>query len=316
MRDFDEYLLDAFENQEDLRPIEGAEPVDTTVPVPAEVRRRFFTDQIYPYASRITLREYYEQKYRLQVELVKFQNWVKDTGSKVLLIFEGRDAAGKGSTIKRFLEHLNPRGARVVALDRPTETEQGQWYFQRYLRHLPGPGEIVFFDRSWYNRAGVERVMGFCSPAEYLEFMRQCPQFEQMLVRSGVILFKYWFSVTREEQRKRFKAREIDPLKTWKLSPIDTASLDKWQDYTDAKEAMFFHTDTADAPWTVVKSDDKKRARLNCMRHFLNALPYHCKDQSVIGKPDPLIVGSSAHVIAGHSHIAGTRGLPLDAAAE
>jgi polyphosphate kinase 2 len=195
------------------------------------------------------------------------------------------------------MEHLNPRGARVVALEKPSERERSQWYFQRYLGHLPSGGEIVFFDRSWYNRAGVERVMGFCSANEYLEFMRQAPEIERMIARSGVRLFKYWFSVTREEQRRRFLARETDPLKQWKLSPIDKASLDKWDDYTEAKEAMFFYTDTADAPWTIIKSDDKKRARLNCMLHFLAALPYPNKSHHVAAGPDPLIVGSSRLVI-------------------
>ena len=185
----------------------------------------------------------------------------------------------------------------VVALLKPTERERSQWYFQRYVGHLPSAGELCLFDRSWYNRAGVERVMGFCSPNEYLEFMREAPLFEQMLVRSGIRLFKYWFSVSRAEQLARFKSRENDPLKQWKLSPIDRASLDKWDEYTEAKEAMFFYTDTADAPWTIVKSDDKKRARLNCMQHFLSSLPYPNKDRSVIRGPDPLIVGNTEHVI-------------------
>ena len=214
----------------------------------------------------------------------------------MVILFEGRDAAGKGGTIKRFMEHLNPRGARVVALQKPTETERGQWYFQRYVQHLPTQGEIVMFDRSWYNRAGVERVMGFCSDAEYAEFMRQAPEFERHLVRSGVHVIKFWFSVSQKEQRRRFKEREAHPLKQWKLSPIDTASLDKWDDYTRAKEAMFCDTDTADAPWTVIKSDCKKRARLNAMRYVLHKLPYAAKDLARIGKLDPLIVGR-AHVV-------------------
>lgn len=291
----------------------GQTPATRRRPDPETIRRAFESGE-YPYKGRMPRKAYEKQKTQLQIELLKVQRWAQDTNQRIVILFEGRDAAGKGGTIKRFMEHMNPRYSRVVALTKPTEEEKTQWYFQRYVRHLPHAGEMVLFDRSWYNRAGVERVMGFCSPAEYLEFMRQCPQFEQMLTRSGIILFKYWFSVTREEQRRRFKARETDPLKTWKLSPIDTASLDKWQEYTDAKEAMFFHTDTADAPWTVLKSDDKKRARLNCLRHFLNSLPYHGKDQSVIGHPDPMIVGSSAQVISGHDHIPGTRGIPLDAA--
>ncbi len=221
------------------------------------------------------------------------------------MLFEGRDAAGKGGTIKRFTEHLNPRAARVVALDKPTEKEQSQWYFQRYIEQLPSGGEIVFFDRSWYNRAGVERVMGFCTPNEYLEFMRQVPDLERMMVRSGIRMFKYWFSVTQEEQARRFKAREQEPLKKWKLSPIDRESLGKWDDYTEAKETMFFYSDTADALWVIVKSNDKKRARINCMKHFLHSLPYPGKDRRVIGEPDPLIVGSSADVIGNADHILG-----------
>jgi polyphosphate kinase 2 len=239
----------------------------------------------------------------LQCELLKAQRWVEQTGQRIIILFEGRDAAGKGGTIKRFTEHMNPRTARVVALQKPTERERTEWYFQRYITHLPAAGEIVLFDRSWYNRAGVERVMGFCSPNDYLEFMRQCPELERMLVRSGVVLMKFWFSVSREEQRRRFASRETDPLKQWKLSPIDRASLDKWEDYTEAKEAMFFYTDTADAPWTIVKADDKKRARLNAMQHLLAHLPYDGKDKSIVTGPDPLIVGASAHVIGKDLHI-------------
>ncbi len=245
----------------------------------------------YPYRHLLSRKTYERQKYRLQVELLKLQAWVKETGARVVILFEGRDAAGKGGTIKRFMEHLNPRGARVVALEKPSEVERGQWYFQRYISHLPTRGEIVLFDRSWYNRAGVERVMGFCSDAEYDEFLRQAPEFERQLVRSGVHLFKFWFSVSRAEQRRRFKERKLHPLKQWKLSPIDMASLDKWDDYTRAKEAMFLHCDTADAPWTVIKSDCKKRARLNAMRYVLHRMPYARKDVSAIGAADPLIVG-------------------------
>jgi len=268
------------------------------------VIRRFENGQ-YPYSNRIKRREYEETKSLLQVELLKVQRWVKGNGKKVVILFEGRDAAGKGGTIKRFMEHVNPRGARVVALDKPTVAEQGQWYIQRYIDHLPSSGEIVLFDRSWYNRAGVERVMGFCDPTSYLEFMRQCPEIERMLVRSGVLVFKYWFSVTQQEQRKRFESRKLDPLKQWKLSPIDQASIDKWDDYTEAKEAMFFYTDTADAPWTIIKSDDKKRARLNCLRHFLSSLDYDGKDAEAIGEPDPFIVTASDHAIANSDHILG-----------
>ena len=245
----------------------------------------------YPYKNLMSRRTYERQKYILQVEFLKLQAWVKETGQRVVILFEGRDAAGKGGTIKRFMEHLNPRGARVVALEKPSDVERGQWYFQRYVEHLPTRGEIVMFDRSWYNRAGVERVMGFCTDEEYLEFMRQAPEFERNLVRSGIILIKFWFSVTRKEQRRRFKERKSHPLKQWKLSPVDLASLDKWDEYTRAKEAMFFYTDTADAPWTVIKSDCKKRARLNAMRYVLHKVPYASKDLAAIGTLDPLLVG-------------------------
>ncbi|QIL81907.1 polyphosphate kinase 2 [Diaphorobacter sp. HDW4A] len=250
----------------------------------------------YPYRHLMRRSAYEREKFRLQVELLKLQAWVKETGQRVVIVFEGRDAAGKGGTIKRFMEHLNPRGARVVALEKPSPTEQGQWYFQRYVQHLPTRGEIVLLDRSWYNRSGVERVMGFCSSEEYSEFMRQAPEFERHLVRSGVHLIKFWFSVSREEQRRRFKERQAHPLKQWKLSPIDMASLDKWDDYTRAKEAMFFETDTADSPWTVIKSDCKKRARLNALRYVLHKLSYARRDMELVGKLDPLIVGR-AHVV-------------------
>ena len=245
----------------------------------------------YPYKNLMSRRTYERGKYALQVELLKLQAWVKETGQRVVILFEGRDAAGKGGTIKRFMEHLNPRGARVVALEKPSEVERGQWYFQRYVEHLPTRGEIVMFDRSWYNRAGVERVMGFCTDEEYLEFMRQAPEFERNLVRSGIILIKFWFSVTQKEQKRRFKERKSHPLKQWKLSLVDLASLDKWDEYTRAKEAMFFYTDTADAPWTVIKSDCKKRARLNAMRYVLHKVPYTSKDLAAIGTIDPLLVG-------------------------
>lgn len=251
----------------------------------------------YPYRYKLARKPYEAEKARLQVELLKVQRWAQETGQRFVLLFEGRDAAGKGGTIKRFTEHLNPRLARVVALNKPTEAERSQWYFQRYVAHLPSAGEMLFLDRSWYNRAGVEKVMGFCTPAEYMEFLRQAPEFERMLVRSGIRLFKFWFSVTPEEQRRRFAAREEDPLKRWKLSPIDRASQDKWDEYTTAKEAMFFHTDTADAPWTIIKSKDKKRARLNCMKFFLNSLDYPDRDPDVATPPDPLIVGHGQHVL-------------------
>jgi polyphosphate kinase 2 len=250
----------------------------------------------YPYDEKMSRREYEAIKRELQIELLKMQSWVKDTGQRVVMIFEGRDAAGKGGTIKRFTEHLNPRGSRVVALEKPTERERTEWYFQRYISHLPAAGEIVLFDRSWYNRAGVERVMNFCSPAEYLEFMRQAPDLERMLVRSGIHLIKLWFSVSRSEQRHRFELRETDPVRQWKLSPMDLASLDKWDAYTEAKEAMFFYTDTADAPWTVIKSNDKKRARVAALRHVLHVLDYPDKDGTLTQAPDPLIVGPASSV--------------------
>jgi polyphosphate kinase 2 len=245
----------------------------------------------YPYKNLLSRKSYERQKFGLQVELLKLQAWVKETGQRVIVLFEGRDAAGKGGTIRRFMEHMNPRGARVVALGTPSEVEKSQWYFQRYVQHLPAAGEIALFDRSWYNRAGVERVMGFCTRKEYAEFMRQAPEFERMLVRQGIHLVKFWFSVSRHEQHRRFKEREAHPLKQWKLSPVDKDSLNKWDEYTRAKEAMFFHTDTADAPWTVIKSDCKKRARLNAMRYLLHRLPYAKKDLERIGLVDPLLVG-------------------------
>jgi polyphosphate kinase 2 len=252
----------------------------------------------YPYPQRLSRDEYDRDKRLLQIELLKLQKWIKATGRKLVILFEGRDAAGKGGTIKRFMEHLNPRGASVVAMEKPNERESTQWYFQRYVAHLPAAGEIVLFDRSWYNRAGVERVMGFCTRSEYLEFMRQTPELERMLVRSGIHLVKFWFSVSQGEQRTRFAIRQVDPVRQWKLSPMDLASLDKWDEYTEAKEAMFFYTDTADAPWIVVKSNDKKRARLEALRHVLHLFDYDDKDLEVAIQPDPLIVGRGLREIA------------------
>ncbi|MEJ3655175.1 polyphosphate kinase 2 [Actinomycetes bacterium KLBMP 9759] len=248
----------------------------------------------YPYDERLPREEYDRVKRLLQIELLKLQNWVKETGQRVVILFEGRDAAGKGGTIKRFMEHLNPRGARVVALEKPSERESTQWYFQRYIAHLPSAGEIVLFDRSWYNRAGVERVMGFTDARDYMEFLRETPELERMFVRSGIHLVKLWFSVSRNEQRTRFVIRQVDPVRQWKLSPMDLASLDKWDAYTEAKEAMFFYTDTADAPWTVIKSNDKKRARLEAMRHVLRLFDYPGKDLGIAVDPDPQIVGPAA----------------------
>jgi polyphosphate kinase 2 len=245
----------------------------------------------YPYDQRMSRNEYEWLKRRLQIELLKLQNWSKRTGARHVILFEGRDAAGKGGTIKRLMEHLNPRGARVVALEKPTDTEKSQWYFQRYAAHLPSSGEMVLFDRSWYNRAGVERVMGFCTPEQYLEFLRQAPMFEDMLVSQGIHLTKFWFSVSPAEQRTRFAIRLVDPVRQWKFSPMDLASIDRWSEYTAAKEDMFRVTDTDIAPWIVVKSNDKKRARINAMRFLLAKFDYDDKDESLVGEPDPLIVG-------------------------
>ena len=245
----------------------------------------------YPYKKKMKREEYEASKLELQIELLKMENWIKDKGEKVVILFEGRDAGGKGGTIKRFMEHMNPRGARVVALDKPTEKERGQWYFQRYITHLPTTGEIVFFDRSWYNRAVVEPVMGFCTKEENELFLEQTPLFENMLLESGIRLYKFWFSVSRPEQYRRFKSRETDRLKQWKLSPVDEQSLGRWDDYTAAIDRMFEHTDTDRAPWIVVRSDDKKRARLNCMLHLLHTLPYSSKNNEIVTAPDPGILG-------------------------
>jgi polyphosphate kinase 2 len=260
----------------------------------------------YPYDERMDRPRYDRDKRLLQIELLKLQYWIKSSGARVVILFEGRDAAGKGGTIKRFMEHLNPRGATVVALEKPSERESTQWYFQRYTAFLPAAGEIVLFDRSWYNRAGVERVMGFCTQAEYEEFMFQAPLFERMLVRDGISLIKFWFSVSRSEQRTRFIIRQVDPVRRWKLSPMDIASLDRWDDYTAAKEDVFLNTSTDIAPWTVIKSNDKKRARLEAMRHVLSLFDYENKDKQVVGAPDPQIVLSAAESMeedhSGHAY--------------
>jgi polyphosphate kinase len=260
----------------------------------------------YPYAERISRHDYERTKRLLQIELLKLQTHIKQCGERLVILFEGRDAAGKGGTIKRFTEHLNPRGASVVALEKPTERERSQWYFQRYIAHLPAGGEIVFFDRSWYNRAGVDRVMGFATRREYLEFLRQAPDLERMLVRSGINLVKFWFSVSRAEQRTRFLIRQVDPVRQWKLSPMDIESLDRWAEYTEAKEAMFFYTDTADAPWTVVKSNDKKRARLEAIRYVLHRFDYPEKDAALVGEPDPNIVLPAAKALTDDAADTGT----------
>jgi polyphosphate kinase 2 len=250
----------------------------------------------YPYNFLMDAEAYEEESSLLAIELVKMQAWVKQSGERIVIIFEGRDAAGKGGTIKRFTENLNPRGARVVALSKPSETEGGQWYYQRYIEELPTRGEIVLYDRSWYNRAAVEHVMGFCSGHDYLEFMRQTPEFERMLVRSGIRLFKFWFSVSREEQLRRFLKRAKDPVRQWKLSPMDVESLARWDEYTEAKKAMLFYTDTADAPWTIVRSDDKRRARLNAIRFILGSIPYADKHTSIVDPVDGKIIGSAKEI--------------------
>ncbi|HUV14805.1 MAG TPA: polyphosphate kinase 2 [Acidobacteriota bacterium] len=249
-----------------------------------------FEDKPYPYDKKLKTKEYEKTLEALQIELLKLEGWAKKNSERIVIFFEGRDAAGKGGTIKRFTEHLNPRSARVVALQKPNDTEQGQWYFQRYLNHFPTGGEIVFFDRSWYNRAGVEPVMGYCTPTQYLEFVRQVPQLERILVESGIHFFKLWFAVSRDEQRKRFEARRTDPLKQWKLSPVDEASIAKWDDYTKARNRMFYLSHTRDAPWTVVRSDDKKRARINAIRFILNSVPYDGKSKELVSALDEKIV--------------------------
>jgi polyphosphate kinase len=251
----------------------------------------------YPYQSRMSRAEYDRTKRLLQIELLKLQYWVSETRQRMVIVFEGRDAAGKGGTIKRFTEHLDPRGARVVALGKPTEREESEWYFQRYVQHLPAAGEMVLFDRSWYNRAGVERVMGFCSDEQYERFVHQAPAFEEMLVDDGVLLVKLWFSVSQAEQRTRFLIRQIDPVRRWKLSPNDIKALERWDAYTTAKVAMFRATDTDSAPWTVVKSNDKKRARTEAMRSVLARFDYDDKDPDIVGEPDPRIVGSAATLL-------------------
>ena len=246
----------------------------------------------YPYEKKLDTDEYERQKAELQVELLKLQRWVGDTGQRIVMIVEGRDAGGKGGTIKRFMEHMNPRQAHVIALTIPSVREQGQWYFQRYVNTLPTKGEMALYDRSWYNRGVVEPVMGFCTPEQHELFLKQAPIFEKMLVEDGIILYKFWFSVSREEQFRRFKSREMDELKQWKLSPVDQDGLKRWDEFTEAKNMMFAKTDVEWAPWTVIRSDGKKRARLNCMRFVLNSLPYEGKNEKVAAPPDPKIVGS------------------------
>ncbi len=301
--DWYDYLLDTLEPEESLGPIHHAVPLEPGQTVTPEVIRHYFSSGQYPYAQRYGIRDYYREKLALQIEMVKLQNWIKDSGRKVVLVFEGRDAAGKGSTIKRLMENLNPRGARVVALEKPTDVERGQWYFQRYTDHLPSAGEMVFFDRSWYNRAGVERVMGFCTEEEYGEFTRQAPVFEKMLVGSGIDLIKIYLSVSREEQARRFHERESNPLKQWKLSPVDREAQRRWDAYTSAKEATFRLTDSVEAPWIIVKAEDKLRARLNTMRLVLDRFDYAGKDSDAAQPPDPLIV-APARLVFGELAVA------------
>lgn len=289
-----QYLAESLEEQEFEKPFPNALPHEANGEMPVEVIRKYFRERLFPYENRMTLKEYYNEMYPLQIELVKMQNWVKTEKQKIVILFEGRDAAGKGSTIRRFTEHLNPRGARVVALDKPTDAEREQWYFQRYVDHLPTAGEIVFFDRSWYNRAGVERVMGFCTEAEYWEFTEQAPDFERMLVRSGIRLFKLYLSVGPEEQARRFNERKNNPLKRWKLSPVDVEAQARWDDYTQAKEDTFKLTDTDHAPWFIFKSEDKLRARINAIRYILNSLEYADKNHRIACAPDPLIAAPAA----------------------
>jgi len=264
--------------------------------LPGKIDEAAFLSGGYPYQRRMPRKAYESELRLLQIELLKLQRWVRKEGKRIVIVFEGRDAAGKGGTIKRFMEHLNPRHARTVALSKPTETERGQWYFQRYIAHLPTAGDLVLFDRSWYNRAGVEPVMGFCEPDQVDKFMEEVPDFEASLTRDGILLFKFWLTVGHAMQLKRFHARKHDPLKSWKLSPIDLASLSKWDEYTAAREIMFDHTHTKTSPWTVVRSNDKRRARLNAIRHILVCLDYGEKDKNIVAKPDPKILGSEGEI--------------------
>jgi polyphosphate kinase 2 len=270
-------------------------PIDLLESIRMKPKRNIISEH-YPYEEKMGRDEYEKHKRLLQIELVKLQKWVKLNDKKMVMIFEGRDAAGKGSTIKRFTEHLNPRGARIVALEKPSIVEQGQWYFQRYITKLPTAGEMVFFDRSWYNRAGVEKVMDFCTEKEYMTFISQVPEFEKMLIKSNIYFTKFWFSVSQKEQLRRFLGRILDPLKQWKISPMDIASLSAWSKYTEAKESMFFSTDTKDAPWVVVRSDCKKRARINAMKYVLQNFPYDGRDESVIADLDKKILGSASEI--------------------
>ncbi len=295
--DWVDFVMDTLEVTETDGPLENVRVVSKKRAPTKKMIREYFSSHLYPYDKRMSIRDYYQQKLWLQVELVKLQNWVQETGQRVVLVFEGRDAAGKGSTIKRFMEHLNPRWVRVVALEKPTPEEQGQWYFQRYVRNLPSKGEIVFFDRSWYNRAGVENVMGFCTSDEYEDFLVQAPIFEHMLVSSGIKLIKFYLSVSQAEQARRFLERETNPLKQWKLSPIDLEAQQKWDDYTEAKSAIFEKTDSDSAPWLIVKSEDKMRGRIETMRYVLSQFEYEEKDSEVVGSVDPLIITEAKNLL-------------------
>jgi polyphosphate kinase 2 len=295
--DWLDFVMDTLEVSEAEGPLENVRPVKGKKPPSKKMIREYFSSHLYPYEDRLDIRDYYRQKLWLQVELVKLQNWVQETGQRIVLVFEGRDAAGKGSTIKRFMEHLNPRWVRVVALEKPTKEEQGQWYFQRYVRNLPSKGEIVFFDRSWYNRAGVENVMGFCTPEEYEDFLVQAPIFEHMLVNSGISLIKFYLSVSRAEQARRFVERETNPLKQWKLSPIDLEAQKKWDDYTEAKATIFERTDSESAPWIIVKSEDKMRGRIETMRYVLSQFDYEGKNDDIVGTVDPLIITQATNLL-------------------
>jgi len=265
---------------------------DLIRPLPEKISKAAFGSDDFPYTKRMKRKEYETILHGLQIELVKLQYHVRNTGQRIVALFEGRDAAGKGGTIKRFREYLNPRHAHVVALSKPTESERGEWYFQRYVRRLPTAGDIALFDRSWYNRAGVERVFGFCTEAQCSKFLVEVPEFERMLIREGIILFKFWLTIGREMQLLRFHQRASDPLRTWKLSPIDISAVGKWDDYTLAKQEMMAATHTSEAPWTVIRSNDKRRARISALGHLLNALDYENKDASQIPAPDPLIIRS------------------------
>lgn len=292
-----EALIESLGAEPRVRRTRGAVPIPADKKVSKKLIQKYFNEVIYPYRAHVPLAQYYRQKILLQIELVKLQNWVRDSGRRVVLIFEGRDAAGKGSTIRAFMEHLNPRWSKVVALEKPTEEERGQWYFQRYVKELPSAGQITFFDRSWYNRAGVERVMGFCSEKDYADFLVQAPVFEKMLVSSGVDVIKFYLSVSKSEQARRFEERKTNPLKQWKLSPIDLEAQHKWDGYTAAKNTIFETTNSTEAPWIIVKTEQKMRGRLEAMRFVLSNFDYEGKDPAVAVEPDTLIVRPVSYLL-------------------